>query len=322
MNLKIIRYGLLGLWWCISLQTQAQSSYPARPITLIVPFAPGGTAELVGRIIAQGMQQNMGESVIVDLKPGAGGNIGAEYVARSKPDGYTLLLGSGSLASNAGLMKLNFDPRKDLVGVLGIGIIPNVMLVGSHSQFRNLKELIAYAKTNPDQLTFGSSGLGTSSHLSGELFKNTAGVDIRHVPYKGSGLVYPDLISLRVDVLFDLEGSAIANIHGGMVRPLAVTSAKRSHLLPDVPTIAELGYPGYENGSWIGIMVPAGTPKEVMEKIEKAGLKALKDETVIQKLSQIGSQSIPASQVDFSKYYLKEIHRWEKMVEDGKLERF
>ena len=300
---------------------QAPGAYPTKPITIIVPFAPGGTAEIVGRLIAQGMQKYIGETIIVDLKPGAGGNIGAEYVARSKPDGYTILLGSSSLASNASLMKLNFDPAKELVGILGIGIIPNVVLVGTNSQFKNLKDLISFAKTNPDKLTFGSSGLGTSSHLSGELFKNASGIELRHIPYKGSGLVYPDLVSLRVDLLFDLQGSALSNISGGMVRPLAVTSSKRSLSLPDVPTIAELGYPGYENGSWLGLMVPAGTPKNIIDKIESAGLKALRDESVIQKLAQIGSQQIPSSQVDFNKYFLKDITYWSKVILEGKIEK-
>ena len=320
MNLiKLIIYNLMFL---ISLQLNAQSSFPSRPITLIVPFASGGTAEIVGRVIANGIQKNIGESVVVELKPGAGGNIGAEYVARAKPDGYTLLLGSSSLASNASLMKLNFDPSKDFIGLLGIGIIPNVVLVGANSQFKNLKELIVFAKNNPEKLTFGSSGLGTSSHLSGELFKNFAGINLRHIPYKGSGVVYPDLVSLRVDILFDLQGSALSNINGGLVRPLAVTSSKRSQLLPETPTIAELGYVGYENGSWLGIMIPSLTPKDVVEKIENAALKSLKDEMVIQRLNQIGSQNIPTNQAEFSKYYLKDINYWAKMLAEGKIERF
>ena len=320
MNLiKLIIYNLIFL---ISLQLNAQSSFPSRPITLIVPFASGGTAEIVGRVIANGIQKNIGESVVVELKPGAGGNIGAEYVARAKPDGYTLLLGSSSLASNASLMKLNFDPSKDFIGLLGIGIIPNVVLVGANSQFKNLKELIVFAKNNPEKLTFGSSGLGTSSHLSGELFKNFAGINLRHIPYKGSGVVYPDLVSLRVDILFDLQGSALSNINGGLVRPLAVTSSKRSQLLPETPTIAELGYVGYENGSWLGIMIPSLTPKDVVEKIENAALKSLKDEMVIQRLNQIGSQNIPTNQAEFSKYYLKDINYWAKMLAEGKIERF
>ena len=320
MNLiKLIIYKLLLL---VSWQLNAQSSFPSKPITLIVPFASGGTAEIVGRVIENGIQKNIGESVIVELKPGAGGNIGAEYVARAKPDGYTLLLGSSSLASNASLMKLNFDPSKDFIGLLGIGIIPNVVLVGANSQFKNLKELIVFAKNNPEKLTFGSSGLGTSSHLSGELFKNFAGINLRHIPYKGSGAVYPDLVSLRVDILFDLQGSALSNINGGLVRPLAVTSSKRSQLLPETPTIAELGYAGYENGSWLGIMMPSLTPKDVVEKIENAGLKSLKDEMVIQRLNQIGSQNIPTNQTDFTKYYLKDINYWAKMLAEGKIERF
>jgi tripartite-type tricarboxylate transporter receptor subunit TctC len=296
--------------------------WPSKPVTFIVPFAPGGTAEIVGRTLANEMQKTLGVTTVVELKPGAGGNIGAEYVAKlAKPDGYTVLLGSSSLASNASLMKLNFDPMKDLVPVAGIGIVPNILVVSSQAPYKSLKELIAAAKAQPNKLTFGSSGPGTSSHLSGELFKATTQTDIMHIPYKGSGQVYPDLISGRVTMLFDLQGSAMSNIKGGLVKPLATTAGRRSKSMPDVPTVAESGYPGYENGSWLGFMVPAGTPPDVIAKLEAATAKALQSDAVKQRLEQIGSEPIPVAGNDFGKYVRNDAARWEKLVKEGRLQK-
>jgi tripartite-type tricarboxylate transporter receptor subunit TctC len=312
---------LVGLALLGSSAAHAQE-WPSKPVTFIVPFAPGGTAEIVGRTLANEMQKTLGVTTVVELKPGAGGNIGAEYVARlSKPDGYTVLLGSSSLASNASLMRLNFDPMKDLAPVAGIGIVPNILVVSAQAPYRNVKELIAAAKAEPGKLTFGSSGPGTSSHLSGELFKATTQTEITHVPYKGSGQVYPDLISGRVTMLFDLQGSAMSNIKGGLVKPLATTASRRSKSLPDVPTVAESGFPGYENGSWLGFMVPAGTPPDVIAKLEAATAKALQSEAVKQRLEQIGSEPIPVASNEFGKYVRNDAARWEKMVKEGRLQK-
>jgi tripartite-type tricarboxylate transporter receptor subunit TctC len=302
--------------------TALAETFPSRPITFIVPFAPGGTAELVGRTVALEMQKALGVSTIVELKPGAGGNIGAQYVAKSaKPDGYTVLLGSSSLASNASLMDLNFNPMKDLLPVAGIGIVPNILVVAADSPYKTLKDLLTAARNDPNKLTFGSSGLGTSSHLSGELFKAVTHTEILHVPYKGSGAVYPDLIGGRVTMLFDLQGSALSNINGGLVRPLATTAARRSKSLPDVPTIAESGFPGYENGSWLGFLVPAGTPPGVTATLERATATALKAESVRQRLEQIGAEPIPVPSTEFGRYMLTDTARWEKMVKEGRLKK-
>ncbi len=294
--------------------------FPNRPVSIVVPFAPGGTAELAGRMMAQEMQTLLGASVVVDLKPGAGGNIGAEFVARqSRPDGYTLLLGSSSLASNMSLMKLAFDPLKDLVAVAGIGMVPNILVVGPDFSGKTALEAITLAKAKPGGLTFGSSGPGTSSHLSGELFKSVIGADIVHVPYKGSGAVYPDLIAGRVDLLFDLQGSALAQIKGGRVRALATTAARRSSALPEVPTVAELGYPGYENGAWLGLMAPVGTPKEVLARLEDAAEKALRSAGAVQRLEQMAAEPIPVRGAEFGRYIQSDAQRWEKLVKEGKL---
>lgn len=296
--------------------------YPNKLVTLVIPFAPGGTAELIGRAVAKSMEKHLGTTVIVNLRAGAGGNIGAAYVAQTAPaDGYTILLGSASLSSNASLMKLSFDPRKDLLPVAGICIVPNILLVSANSPYKTFPELLAAARKNPDKLTFGSSGPGTSSHLAGELLKATTGVRILHIPYKGSGLVYQDLIPQRVDMLFDLQGSALGNIKGGLVRPLATTAARRSSSLPNVPTIAESGYPGFENGSWIGFMVRSGTPPDIAAKIERATVQALQDPAIRQRFETIGAEPIPASSVEFGKYVQNEMDRWQQMVKDGRLER-
>jgi tripartite-type tricarboxylate transporter receptor subunit TctC len=302
--------------------TAAAQPFPNRAITLIVPFAPGGTAEIIGRAMAQEMQKPLGAPMIVELKPGAGGIVGSEFVAKqARPDGYTMLLGSASLASNVSLMKMSFDPRKDLAPVAGVGMVPNILVVGHDAPFKTLAEVINAGKANPGKLTFGSSGPGTSSHLSGELFKATTGVDLLHVPYKGSGQVYPDLISGRVDMLFDLQGSALGQIKGGKVRPLATTAARRSKALPAVPTIAESGYPGYENGSWIGFFVPAGTPQEAIARLEDATAKALQTEAIQQRFEQMATDPIPVATADFGRYFQSDVRRWEKLVADGRLQR-
>ncbi|MGE4240051.1 Bug family tripartite tricarboxylate transporter substrate binding protein [Ramlibacter sp.] len=300
----------------------AAQDFPTRPVTLVIPFAPGGTAELIGRAVGKSMERHLGTTVVVDLRAGAGGNIGAAHVAQTAAaDGYTILLGSASLASNASLMKLTFDPRKDLQPVAGICIVPNILLVSANSPYKTLPDLLAEARRNPDKLTFGSSGPGTSSHLAGELLKAATGTRLVHVPYKGSGLVYQDLIPQRVDMLFDLQGSALANIKGGLVRPLVTTAARRSSSLPDVPTVAESGFPGFENGSWIGFMVRTGTPPDIAAKIERATILALQDPAIRERFATIGAEPIPAPSAEFGKYVLGEMDRWEKMVKEGRLQR-
>lgn len=294
-------------------------TYPDKPIRFIVPFAPGGTAELVARVAAEELQKQLQENVIVELRPGAGGNIGAEMVAKAPADGYTILLGSSSLASNISLMKMNFNPSTDLIPVAGIAMVPNIMEVGKDSPYKSVADVVAAARAHPGVLTFGSSGQGTSSHLSGELFKSVTNIDLLHVPYKGSGQVYPDLISGRVDLLFDLQGSALSQIRSGNTRALATTAAKRSPSLPDVPTIAELGYPGYENGSWLGLMAPAGTPAAVVKRLCDAMAAALKSDLLQKRILEIGGLSIPEDTASFTAYFRTDVDRWAKLVASGSL---
>jgi tripartite-type tricarboxylate transporter receptor subunit TctC len=287
---------------------------------MIVPYAPGGSADVVGRLVAVEMTKALGQSVVLELKPGAGGNIGAELVARSaRADGYTILLGSLSLSSNVSLMKLNFDPRRDLAAVAGIATFPNLMVTAADGPFRSFKEALAAARKNPGQLSFGSSGLGTSSHLSGELLKAAAGIDMIHVPYKGSGAVYPDLISGRVNFLFDLAGSAVGQVQSGKVRALATTSNRRSTTLPEVPTIAESGFPGFQFGAYLALFAPAATPKDAVARLEEAVAHAIQVPMVKDRLAQMAAEPVPVGSAEFQKYFNDDVERFAKLVREGKL---
>ncbi len=294
--------------------------YPARAVTMIVPYAPGGTAEVLGRPLAQEMSNALGRNVIVELRPGAGGNVGAEYVARvARADGYTFLFAASSLATSVSLMKLPFDPRVDLAPIAGVAAIPNLVVISAESPLKSLAEVIKAARARPNELTFGSSGPGTGSHLAGELFKDMAGIQLLHVPYKGSGAVYPDLMAQRVTLLFDVMGSAIGQVQGGRVRALATTSKSRSQALPDVPTVAEQGFPGYEFAVWFGFFARAGTPPEAMARLEQATAAALQSPAVRERLSQIGSEPVPVPAGEFRNYFNADVERWARLVKEGKV---
>lgn len=295
--------------------------FPLRPVQMIVPYAAGGSADVLGRVIAQEMAKVLGHSVIVELKPGAGGNLGAEQVAKnSKPDGYTFLFASVSLATSVSLSKLNFDPRKDLVPVAGVATIPSLMVIASDSPYNTLKDLVAASKDKKVQVSFGSSGNATGSHLVGEVFKAAAGIDMLHVPYKGSGAVYPDLIAGRITILTDVMGSALGQVKGGKVRALGITSLQRSKSLPDVPTIAEQGYPGFEFGTWFGFFAPAATPPEIVKKLEAAALHALQSDAVKERLDSVGAQLLPGPGPAFGKWYLADVERWARLVREGRIQ--
>jgi len=295
--------------------------YPYRPVTLIVPFAPGGPADVLGRLVAKGMSENLGQNVIVEMKPGAGGNIGAEYVARqSRPDGYTLLMATPSLATNVSLTKLNFDPLTDLVPVAGLRAIPNALIVAADSPYKTLADIVRAARKDPNALTFGSSGPGTGSHLAGELFKSVANVPLTHVPYRGSAAVYPDIIAGRVTMVFEVFGAAIGQIKGGKVRAIAISSQRRSPVLPEVPTFAESGYPNYETLNWSGLMARAGTPPEAIDRLAQAAAHALQSSDMLEWQRQLGAEPIPAAPADFGRYFNAEVERWRRMVNEGKLQ--
>src|SRR5690349_12578544 len=242
------------------------ATYPTKPIRLIVPFPPAGTTDILARAVAQKLSETWGQQVVVDNHPGAGGNIGSDIVAKASPDGYTLLMGTvGTHAINPSLYaKMPYDHVKDFAPVILVAGVPNVLVVNPALPVKSVQELIVYGKANPGKLNFASSGNGTSIHLSGELFKTMTGIQMTHVPYKGSSPALTDLIAGQVQLMFDNLPSSLQFIKAGKLRALAVTSLERSSALPDVPTLAESGLPGFEVSSWFGVLAPAGTPNDII----------------------------------------------------------
>jgi tripartite-type tricarboxylate transporter receptor subunit TctC len=294
-------------------------AYPAKPITIVVPFAAGGTTDILARVIGQALTKDLGQTVIVDNRAGAGGNIGAQFAAKSPADGYTLFMGTvGTHAINQSLYKkLPFDPIKDFAPLTRVAMVPNLLVANPVKPYKNVKELIAYAKANPGKVNFGSSGSGSSIHLSGELFKAMAKVDMVHVPYKGSAPAVTDLLGGQIDVMFDNMPSAIQHVRNGRLRPLAVTTARRSPELPDVPTVAEAGVPGYEATSWFGMFAPAATPAPVVARLNAALAKVLADPEVKKKLAEQGAEPYSEKPEQFAEFIRQETAKWSKVVKDS-----
>lgn len=299
--------------------TATAQAYPAKPITVIVPFAAGGTTDILARVIGQALTKDLGQSVIVDNRAGAGGNIGAQLAAKASADGYTLFMGTvGTHAINQSLYKkMPFDPIKDFAPLTRVAMVPNLLVANPGKPYKNVKELIAYAKANPGKVNFGSSGSGSSIHLSGELFNALAKVDMVHVPYKGSAPAVSDLIGGQIDIMFDNMPSAIQHVRAGKLRPLAVTTARRSPELPDVPTVAEAGVPGYEATSWFGMFAPAGTPAPIVAKLNGALVKVLADPEVKKKLAEQGAEPYSEKPEQFAEFIRKETAKWSKVVKDS-----
>src|SRR5512139_3495202 len=271
--------------------------YPNRPITLIVPFPPGGSTTIVGRIVADKMSEVLGQSIVVDNRGGAGGTIGSRAVAKSAPDGYTILLGyTGTLAIGPSLYgNVGYDPRTDFEPIGRIGTAPNTLVVHPSFPVHSVPELVAYAKANPGKVNFGSAGIGTVSHVCGEYFATMAGIQLVHIPYKGTGPAIVDLLGGHIPMAFAPIPATHEQAKSGSLRMLAVTSAKRSALLPDVPTIAEQGLTGFEAVLRYGLVAPAGTPKAIIERLNKELNAALKDEEVRKRLAIEGAEPLPGT---------------------------
>ena len=297
----------------------AQAAYPNKTITIIVPFSAGGTTDILARIVGQALTTELGQTVVVANRAGAGGNIGGQAAARAPADGYTLFMGTvGTHAINASLYKkMPFDPIKDFAPLTRVANVPNLLVANPAQPFKNVKELIAYGKAHPGQLNFGSSGNGTSIHLSGELFKTMAKVDMQHVPYKGSAPAMTDLLGNQIAIMFDNMPSAIQNVRSGKLRAIAVTTAKRSPELPDVPTIAEAGVPGYEATSWFGLFAPAGTPPAVISKLNTAVVKVLANSEIKKKINEQGAEVYSETPEQFAAFIQKESVKWGKVVRDS-----
>lgn len=294
----------------------AHAQYPTKPIKIVVPFPAGGTTDILARAVAADLQKAFGQAVVVENKAGAGGNIGSDSVAKSSPDGYTLLMGTvGTHAINVSLYpKMPYDAVKDFAPVSLVAGVPNVLVAWPSFPVNSVKDLVDAAKKAPDKITFASSGSGTSIHLSGELFKQLAGVQMTHVPYKGSSAALPDVISGQVNVMFDNAPSVIQHIRGGKLKAIAVTSDKRSPALPGVPTIAESGLPGFEASSWFGVLAPAATPKDIVDKLSGAIAKSLQTPEMKERLAGQGAVAVGNTPEQFSAHIKSEIDKWSKVV--------
>lgn len=291
------------------------SSFPQRPITLVVPYIAGGSTDVFARALAEAASKMLGQPVTIDNRTGAGGNIGTQLVKRASPDGYTLLMCSfGCAVAPALYTPAPFDITRDFEPVAMLGTVPSVLVVSPSVPAKNLQELIAYAKAHPGQLMAGSAGVGSSPHMGLELFKAKAGVDITHVPYKGVAAIAVDLVAGRVNMLFDNLTTAQANVKAGKLRALAVASEKRISALPDVPTFAEAGLPGFTVTPWFGIMAPAGTTAPVLDTLNTAFLAALSDPNVVTRTRMLGIESGPGSRSDLRRFVSYERDKWTSII--------
>ncbi len=310
LRLLALAVAALGLV-CSAARAQ---DYPVKPVKWVVPYPPGGTTDILARLIGQYLSEHLGQQFVIDNRPGAGNNIGTEVVANSPPDGYTLLLVNPANGINATLYKkLPFNFLRDIAPVAGITRVPNVMEVNPNFPAKTVAEFIAYGKANPGKINMASSGNGTSVHLSGELFMAMTGVKMTHVPYRGSGPALTDLIAGTVDAMFDNMPSSIEFIRSGKLRALAVTTEVRSEALPDVPVVADT-VPGYEASAWFGIGAPKDTPANIVEKINKAVNDALADPKMKLRLADLGGIPMGGTPADFGKVMASETAKWEKAV--------
>lgn len=315
--------GLAVLLVCLGLANTAQSqtskpntAWPKQAIRIVVTFTPGGAPDILARVLAESWQQSLGVPILVENRPGYGGNIGADLVAKSEPDGYTLLIGTvGIHAINGALYdKMSFHPINDFTPISFLASTPNVLVVNKKLGVTNLHELIELAKAKPNELTFGSSGVGTSLHMSGELFKEMTGVQIRHIPYKGRAQSLPDLISGRISMLFDNLSSSLPLIKAGEVQALAVTTLKRSPAAPEIPTMAEQGLPGFEATSWFSLMAPANLPPSLQKRLNALTRQTLNRPDVRNKLLASGLDPAPGSPQELSKLIQAETNKWGRVI--------
>jgi tripartite-type tricarboxylate transporter receptor subunit TctC len=292
-------------------------TYPSHPVRFIVGFAAGSTTDILARLMGQWLSQRLGQQFVIENRPGAGGNVGAEAVVKSAPDGYTILMVPPAVAANGALYpNLNFDFVRDTAAVAGVVRVPNVAEVHPSLPIKSIPELIAYAKANPDKLSYASAGIGTPSHLAGQLFNTMTGVNLRHIPYRGDGPAMADLVAGQVPVAFATMIASISHIRAGQLRPLAVTTAKRSDALPDLPSVSEF-VPGYETSSWFGIAAPAGTPADIIATLNKETNAGLADPTIKARLADMGCMELDGSAADFGKLIVDETNKWGKVIRDA-----
>jgi tripartite-type tricarboxylate transporter receptor subunit TctC len=311
---------LAAFLWCAQPAAQAfPAAFPTKPVRFVVGFTPGGPSDILARALGQKLAERFGQQVVVENHPGAGGNLAAELVAKSAPDGRTWLLGNNSiLATNQSLYRsLPYDPAKDFAPVALVAIQPNILVVNPSVQVVSVKELIAYSKANPGKLNYASSGAGAAAHLAGELFKAMAGVDIVHVPYKGAQPALTDVIAGQVQMMFATSASVIPYVRAGRLRALAVTTAQRSASVPELSTVAEAGVPGFEATTWHGVVVPAATPLASIEFLNRNINAALEEKDLRERLANLGAEIATGTPKEFAAYIAREIPKWAKVVRDS-----
>jgi tripartite-type tricarboxylate transporter receptor subunit TctC len=316
MNIIKIFITSLLLTPILSATNVVAQEWPNKPIRWIVPFPPGGAMDVMARALAEKSSKSLGQAVVIENKPGAGGNIGADFVARSDADGYTMMITSIGMATNKYLYpKLSYDPVKDFAPVSLIAIVPNILVTNAtQPNVKTVSDVIANAKAQPGKLTYASAGNGSSIHLAGEVFTSMAKIDMQHIPYKGSNPAVTDLLGGQVNYMFDSITSAKPHIDAGKLRPIGITTSKRSKALPNVPTIAESGLQGYEVTPWFAVFVPAATPKPIVNKLNAALLDALKSPEIKAKFDGIGAEPLGTSPDELAIYLNKEIERWGKVI--------
>jgi len=295
-------------------------TWPTKPITLIVPFPPGGTTDVLARALGEKLSQSLGQPVIVESKPGAGATLGADYVAKSKADGYTLLVGAvhHTIATSV-YKKLPYDFQKDFAPITTVALVPNVLVVNASTPVKNVAELVALAKAQTGKLTYGSNGNGTAQHLIGTQFQNLTATEIVHIPYKGSGPLATDLLGGQITMSFDTVTPVLQHIKGGKLRPLAVTTAKRSSALPDVPTLDEAGLKGFNIGTWFGILAPAATPKDIVARLNSEMVKVIQSPEFKKRMDEIGAEPVGNSPAEMAAQIRAETEKFAKLVKDGKV---
>lgn len=311
----------LTLFSILSISLAQAGDFPARPLKLVTPFPPGGSADVIARLAAQALQDNLGQPVLVDNKGGAGGLVGTEYAAKQPADGYTLILITGAYPVQAAMLKaMPFDPLKDIAMVSMLTSYPFVISVRPESQFRSLGDLIAYAKANPGKLNFPSSGIGTVHHLSGELLNSMAGIEMTHVPFRGGASPLTEVLSGRVDLLLEAMTLSVGQIRSGRLRPLAVTSRERWKALPEVPAVAET-VPGYEVNSFIGLGATGGTPPAIIGRLNAEVRRALQKPAVHQRFVELGGEPGASSPEAMREFIAREIAKWKNVIAARKIER-
>ncbi len=320
----MIRAVLVSLTTAVSLLAAinvAAQAFPSKPIRLIVPFPPGGATDIIGRTLAQKLSVQLGQNVIVDNKPGAGGTLGSSEAAKAAPDGYTLLLATTSTHSIAPSLykNISYSADKDFTPITEVATATNVLIVTPNLPAKDVAELIALAKKNPDALNFASSGNGTIVHLQSELFKLASNTKLTHVPYKGTALAIPDLIGGQTHVMFDSLVSALPHINGGKVRALAVTSAKRTPLLPNVPTVVESGLPDYVVNTYFGLFAPPGTPRDIVQRLQKEAVIAVLSADVKERFASQGAEPVGGTAEALSALIKSETVKWKRVIEAGQI---